>query len=476
MALVHADRVMESTTTTGTGTLTLAGAVAGARTFAAGVGNANTCYYAIEAVDGDGVPTGDWEVGLGTVGAGTLARTSVLASSNAGAAVNLAAGTKRVFAVTPAALVTLFARTDTANTFTAGPQVLVGGATVRQSGGVAGTDEVRVTHDGDRGVVQSMDGPVRCVGAGAGTLWEASRPSDGLALLKVLADNSVRVESRVEDAAGASYMLDAVGEVRLAAATVITWTSGGTSTGPINVGVAKAGSNALGVTDGSTGGAALELRQVASGGTPGANAARLYAKDVAGTAEVFVKDEAGNETQISPHATDAPAHFYDLADEFPFVTKEVNHYTGRVRYVNHSRQARAMQALFNGTRTLAQIQAMPADERRVVLVETFDQHNARLGLTGPAAPAVRSWSGDQAERQAEYDAARARDLLLHAAWVEYDAARDAELAAHAAWESLPPAERGPEPPVRFERAEPRVRPAADVRKPVPPWLAARGVT
>ena len=46
MALVLNDRVKETTTTTGTGTLTLAGAVTGFETFAAGVGNSNTTYYA----------------------------------------------------------------------------------------------------------------------------------------------------------------------------------------------------------------------------------------------------------------------------------------------------------------------------------------------------------------------------------------------------------------------------------------------
>jgi hypothetical protein len=35
--------------------------------------------------------------------------------------------------------------------------------------------------------------------------------------------------------------------------------------------------------------------------TPGSNQAAIYAKDVAGTAEICVKDEAGTETQISPH-------------------------------------------------------------------------------------------------------------------------------------------------------------------------------
>lgn len=96
------NRVWETSTTTGTGTLTLAGAKTGYQSFAA-VGNGNTCFYTIEAVDGSGVPTGDWEVGLGTyTSAGTtLARTTIYKSSNANAAVNLLAGTKNVFIAFP---------------------------------------------------------------------------------------------------------------------------------------------------------------------------------------------------------------------------------------------------------------------------------------------------------------------------------------------------------------------------------------
>jgi len=75
MALVLANRVQETSTTTGTGTLTLAGAVPGFQSFAAGIGSGNTCYYTITST------TGAWEVGIGTVGTGTLARTTLLSSS-----------------------------------------------------------------------------------------------------------------------------------------------------------------------------------------------------------------------------------------------------------------------------------------------------------------------------------------------------------------------------------------------------------
>jgi hypothetical protein len=98
MPLVLADRVKESTTTTGTGTVTLAGAAAGFQAFSV-IGNGNTTYYTI--VD---TVNGTWEVGIGTytLSGTTLARNTVLDSSNAGSLVNFAAGSKDVFVAYPA--------------------------------------------------------------------------------------------------------------------------------------------------------------------------------------------------------------------------------------------------------------------------------------------------------------------------------------------------------------------------------------
>jgi hypothetical protein len=89
MAHITADRVQETTTTTGTGAITLAGAVAGFRTFASVMAANDTCYYVIQG-------TTEWEVGVGTFNT-TLTRTTVQSSSNAGALVNFSAGTKNVF-------------------------------------------------------------------------------------------------------------------------------------------------------------------------------------------------------------------------------------------------------------------------------------------------------------------------------------------------------------------------------------------
>lgn len=91
-----ADRVKETTTTTGTGTLTLDGAATGFRTFSSAFGNSVSVYYVIAGGS-------EWEVGIGTTGAGTLSRDTVLSSSAGGTTkVTLSAGTKDVFCAYPA--------------------------------------------------------------------------------------------------------------------------------------------------------------------------------------------------------------------------------------------------------------------------------------------------------------------------------------------------------------------------------------
>ena len=97
MALAIANRVKESTATTGTGTVDLGGAEVGFQTFVVGIGTGNTCHYLIT----DGV---DWEVGIGTVtdaAPDTLSRDTVIDSSNGGAKVSWGAGTKTVINTLP---------------------------------------------------------------------------------------------------------------------------------------------------------------------------------------------------------------------------------------------------------------------------------------------------------------------------------------------------------------------------------------
>ena len=97
MALALKDRVKETTIVVGTGSVTLLGSSIGFQPFSV-VGNGNTTYYCISDQFGS-----NWEVGIGTYSSSgnTLARTTVLASSNGGALVVFTAGVKDVFVTYP---------------------------------------------------------------------------------------------------------------------------------------------------------------------------------------------------------------------------------------------------------------------------------------------------------------------------------------------------------------------------------------
>ena len=99
MAFITADRVKDTSTTTGTGNITVSGSAPfGYRTFSTVLSVSDTFYY---CVTGQG--SSEWEVGLGTyLSVNTFARTTVLASSASGSAVSFSSGTKNVFITLPA--------------------------------------------------------------------------------------------------------------------------------------------------------------------------------------------------------------------------------------------------------------------------------------------------------------------------------------------------------------------------------------
>jgi hypothetical protein len=119
MALIVADRVQETTNTTGTGAYTLGGAVAGFQTFASELSNGDTVYYSIT----DNV---NFEVGLGTYASsgGTITRTTVFTSSNSNNAVNWGVGTKNIFLTYPADKAVI---EDASNNVSIGNNLVVGG-------------------------------------------------------------------------------------------------------------------------------------------------------------------------------------------------------------------------------------------------------------------------------------------------------------------------------------------------------------
>jgi len=93
MAFVTADRVLDTSTSTGTGAIVVSGtAPSGYRTFSAVLTTSDTCYYSIQHQT-----LNEYETGTATYSsADTLTRTTIATSSNAGSAVNFSAGTKDV--------------------------------------------------------------------------------------------------------------------------------------------------------------------------------------------------------------------------------------------------------------------------------------------------------------------------------------------------------------------------------------------
>ena len=154
MAFLLADRVRETSTTSGTGTITLGGAVTGYQSFSA-IGNGNSTYYTIAGSSG-------WEVGIGTyTSAGTtLSRDTVLSSSNSGSKVSFGSESKDVFVSQPAEVT---ATTVGGGNYT-GP-IHLNGTTAYQSGTI---------NSGSNGL--SL-GPITISAAvsitvGSGSIWE----------------------------------------------------------------------------------------------------------------------------------------------------------------------------------------------------------------------------------------------------------------------------------------------------------------
>jgi len=133
MALVVKDRVKDTTTTTGTGTITLANSPPNGYQAFSSLGDGSTTYYAIEDADKT-----DWEVGLGTytLSGHTLARTTVLASTNSNNAISLSSGEHTVFCDYPSGKAFL-SDEGIDKTFTASGTITAGKPTILTAAGKA---------------------------------------------------------------------------------------------------------------------------------------------------------------------------------------------------------------------------------------------------------------------------------------------------------------------------------------------------
>jgi hypothetical protein len=177
MALALKDRVKETTTTTGTGTYTLAGAVTGFEAFSS-VGDGNTTYYA--CTDGT-----DFEVGIGTYTASgtTLARTTILQSSNSDSAVSWSSGTKTIFCAQPAEKAVFRDASGAIN--------LPDGSSTTNYLGIGDSDDLKLYHNGTNSIVQDVgSGILVLAGDGAVQLTKSNLSEN---MLRALADGAVEL-------------------------------------------------------------------------------------------------------------------------------------------------------------------------------------------------------------------------------------------------------------------------------------------
>jgi hypothetical protein len=196
MAFITADRVKDTSTTTGTGNITVSGSAPfGYRTFSTVLSVSDTFYYAIQ-----GQSTAEWEIGVGTYAStNQFARTTVLASSASNSAVSFSSGTKNVFITLAAARTLQLKSSDTptagsipygdgstlsySSVGTAG-QVLLSGGSGSPTWSSAGTGSVTsVAVSGGTTGLTTSGGPVTTSGTItiAGTLATANGGTGGTA-------------------------------------------------------------------------------------------------------------------------------------------------------------------------------------------------------------------------------------------------------------------------------------------------------
>lgn len=217
------------------------------------------------------------------------------------------------------------------------------------------------------------------------------------------------------------------------AGSKVTWGAAGPISAPsLAVGYIAPSVFGLGFYSGATGGI-LECEQVLTGGIPSANSVRFFGMDVLGTAQAFAADETGNAVQLTAHNRTGPDWLYNgtPGEQVGF---SFNSFTGLVKYTNTDRVRQGrMDSIF---------------------IETFDQHNERLGLTGDTAKTQLNW-GDEQTKKVVYSEQAISD---------WHARKDQAAADLEAWEEarekFKPSEKVPEfkepkPPI-FAEAEPAI--------------------
>ncbi len=196
--------------------------------------------------------------------------------------------------------------------------------------------------------------------------------------------------------------------------------------------------------------------------TTNVNSAVLYSKTNSGIVELYARGSDGVETQISPHADDAPEVLYDRGggmkemiwrENCPFVTN------GMVSFINLRRMARITELntkailylIGNVTpstsNAMQRLRDMSPDQRQVIITETYSEYNLRT--TNSLKPV--SWSENEESRQATYDLERANALAASNSVFMVNS----ELIKAGKTDLYP---------------DPLVPPQSDIRRPKPNWI------
>ena len=174
------------------------------------------------------------------------------------------------------------------------------------------------------------------------------------------------------------------------------------------------------------------------------------------------------ETQISPHADDAPPQLYDKAtgDMKEIIWRESNPYitNGLVSFINMRRMARTMELqtrvllLLGGvtnastTAALTRLKAMTVAEKQVLITEDYPTYNARTGNNLQPL----NWDTMQASVQATYDMQRVNVDLQRTYLTQTNAVIQAQIAAGDTNLTLVPL--------------PDALPVKNVKQPKPGWM------
>jgi len=376
MALVLNDRVKETTTTTGTGTINLGGAQTNFETFVAGIGNSNTTYYAIVHRS-----SAEFEVGLGTITDATpdtLARTTIISSSNSDSAVNFSAGTKDVFCTMPASKAV---HEDGSSDVTLPNDLILGSdSSVLKFGADSDTT---ITHTADTGLTTNRDFTVGDDLTVEGGVIDLKTNSGSRAQLKLYCESGnahaqkLQAQPHSASATNTLTLPDGSDQELVGTTATQTLTNKTLTTPTITTPVVNAGAQ---LKNGSTSAGFLEFFEDSDNGT---NKATLIGP--ASTADVTITLPAATDTLVGKATTDTLTNkSIDLAN---------NTLTGSLAEFNSALQSEsfvglvASQTLTNKSLTAPTLTGSASAAGSILFKEDTDNGTNAVTLIGPASTA-----------------------------------------------------------------------------------------